>query len=95
MEGDPFNLFGSFQALGNPLGSGVGMDWDFNDLEKDPLEKEAQELENKLLRQKIETERARGELVLAKKRQAASLADEASAKAETQRSFLPHWKKPK
>jgi hypothetical protein len=75
------------------MSSGMGAEWDLDDLVTDPLEKEAQELENKLLQQKIETERAQTELVRARSQQALSASAEAVAKAETARSFLPYWKK--
>jgi hypothetical protein len=91
IPGDPFDLFAPL----NPLGPGLGMDWNFDDLGTDPLDKESKKLKNKLLQRQIETERARAELIQANKRKAVASAAEASAKAETARSFLPSWKQPK
>jgi hypothetical protein len=85
-------LSGEFNALASGWGAA---DFDLDDLVTDPLEKEEQKLENKLLQQKIETERERGELLKAKRQEATSAASEAKARAEVQRSFLPYWKKAK
>jgi hypothetical protein len=85
-------LSGEFNALASGWGAA---DFDLDDLTTDPLEKEEQKLENKLLQQKIKTERERGELIKAKKQQTVSLGLEAKAKAETARSFLPYWKQAK
>ncbi|WP_377041659.1 hypothetical protein [Microvirga arabica] len=89
-DGDMDLLSGEFNALASGWGAA---DFDLDDLVIDPLEKEEQKLENKLLQQKIETERERGKLIKAKRQQSVSLGLEAKAKAETARSFLPYWKK--
>lgn len=74
------------------MSSSVGADWSLDDLVTDPLEKEGQELENKLLRSKISTELARAAKVRTEVQRIEAQADQAQAAAETARSFLPPWK---